>query len=186
MNRDKGDWKSGSSQSDQIMARALMTADELRRMDNDECIIFEKGIKPIKANKYYYFKYPVGKIVEKFKVDHNDVSVERTAWRKYNPMNPYEEGQENANDFPSLDSLFEDDDAAPASTSKPVDSAVAPSFEGLDSMDSLPGMEELNKKPEPTSPIQSTRKPKTTSDIDIQKELEAKFDELFGALDDDT
>ena len=100
-------------------------------------------------------------------------------------MNPYEEGQENANAFPSLDSLFEDDDMPPAGTSKPADTATTPSFEGLDSLDSLPGMDDLNKKPE-VKPAQPTRKPKTTSDIDIQKELEAKFDELFGALDDDT
>ncbi len=33
-----------------------MTPDELRRMDNDLCIIFEKGLKPIKANKFYYFR----------------------------------------------------------------------------------------------------------------------------------
>ena len=38
--------------SDQVMARALMTPDELRRLDNDLCIIFEKGIKPVKANKF--------------------------------------------------------------------------------------------------------------------------------------
>ena len=186
INRDKGDWKSGSSTSDQIMARALMTPDELRRMDNDECIIFEKGIKPIKANKYYYFKYPEGKIVEKFKVDHNDVSVERTAWRKYNPMNPYEEGQENANDFPSLDSLFEDDEPMSSGTSaQPATATASNPFDSLDALDSLPGMDDLNKKTE-VAPVQTaTRKPKTTSDIDIQKELEAKFDELFGALDDD-
>ena len=43
------------------MARAFMTPDELSRMDNDLCIIFEKGIKPVKANKYYYFKHRIKK-----------------------------------------------------------------------------------------------------------------------------
>ncbi len=33
------------------MARALLTADELRRMDVDECIIYEKGIKAYKKHK---------------------------------------------------------------------------------------------------------------------------------------
>ena len=33
------------------MARALLTADELRRMDVDECIIYEKGIKAYKSTK---------------------------------------------------------------------------------------------------------------------------------------
>ena len=41
------------------MARALMTPDELRRLDKDMCIILEKGLKPIKAPKYYYFKYQI-------------------------------------------------------------------------------------------------------------------------------
>ena len=51
VSRDKQRHKTGTSDSDQIMARALMTPDELRRMDNDFCIIFEKGIKPVKAKK---------------------------------------------------------------------------------------------------------------------------------------
>ena len=57
-NRDKHNfWTQGYNASEQIMARALMTPDELRRLDNDLCIIFEKGLKPVKANKYYYFKH---------------------------------------------------------------------------------------------------------------------------------
>ncbi len=174
VNRDRGEWKSGSSESDQNMARALMTPDELRRMDNDLCIIFEKGIKPIKANKYYYFKYPESKIVERYPANHNDVKVERGPWRKYNPMNPYEEGSENKEDFPSLDSLFEDDtpNTGNASANKPEDS-----FPSLDSLDAGEDNKEVTQK--------KTENNKTSSaDIDIQKELEAKFDELFGALDD--
>ncbi len=178
VNRDKGEWKSGSSESDQIMARALMTPDELRRMDNDLCIIFEKGLKPIKANKYYYFKYPEAKIVEKYKADHNDVEVQRTPWRKYNPMNPYEEGQDQNADFPSLDSLFEEDtpNTAGASTNTSGTTSM-----GVDSLES----ENLNSANGGTTTITKTQT-KTTADVDIQKELEAKFDELFGALDDDS
>ena len=57
--RDKHNfWTQGYNQSEQIMARALMTPDELRRMDNDLCIIFEKGLKPIKTRKFYYFEKP--------------------------------------------------------------------------------------------------------------------------------
>ena len=54
--KDKHMWRQGYNVSDQVMARALMTPDELRRLDSDKCIILEKGIKPIKADKYYYFK----------------------------------------------------------------------------------------------------------------------------------
>ena len=61
VNKDKKNSKTGKSISDQVLARALMTPDELRRMDNDLCIIYEKGIKPVKAQKVYYFKHPMGK-----------------------------------------------------------------------------------------------------------------------------
>ena len=30
-------------------------------LDNDLCIIYEKGIKPVKANKFYYFKHQMAK-----------------------------------------------------------------------------------------------------------------------------
>jgi type IV secretion system protein VirD4 len=174
INRDKGEWKQGSSESDQIMARSLMTPDELRRMDNDMCIIFEKGLKPIKANKYYYFKYPEAKIVERYKANHNDVQVQRSVWRKYNPMNPYEEGQDEDNNFPSLDSLFEDDESNVNISTETSNEAIPKDGETLDT--STKSVQKIDNTPS---------KPKTTSDIDIQKELEAKFDELFGALDDD-
>jgi type IV secretion system protein VirD4 len=174
INRDKGEWKQGSSESDQIMARSLMTPDELRRMDNDMCIIFEKGLKPIKANKYYYFKYPEAKIVERYKANHNDVQVQRSVWRKYNPMNPYEEGQDEDNNFPSLDSLFEDDESNVNISTETSNESIPKDGETLDT--STKSVQKIDNTPS---------KPKTTSDIDIQKELEAKFDELFGALDDD-
>ena len=72
-NRDKNFSKQGYSTSDQIMGRALMTPDELRRMDNDLCIIFEKGLKPIKANKYYYFKKTtMNRRLNQERLDHNN------------------------------------------------------------------------------------------------------------------
>ena len=168
-NRDKGEWKTGSSESDQIMARALMTPDELRRMDNDQCIIFEKGLKPIKASKYYYFKYPEAKLVDKYPANHNDVTVQRTEWRRYNPNNPYEEGVEGEKDFPSLDSLFEDEQE---------DTLEAPSVDVFDKPNASNVTENDN--------LNNTKSvERSTKDIDIQKELEAKFDELFGTLQDE-
>ena len=52
---DKENSTSGHSYSDQIMARALMTPDELRRLDTDDCLIFLQAMKPIKAKKYWYY-----------------------------------------------------------------------------------------------------------------------------------
>jgi len=56
---DKDNSTSGHSYSDQIMARALMTPDELRRLDTDDCLIFVQAMKPIKARKYWYYNKKV-------------------------------------------------------------------------------------------------------------------------------
>lgn len=115
VNRNSKSEKQGYSESDQIMARALMTPDELRRMDNNECIIFEKGLKPIKAKKFWWFKK--NNMVKDFtsnEISHNDYKVpERGNWRKFNPNNPYvepEQEHENDTQIGSLDDLFSDID----------------------------------------------------------------------------
>ena len=147
INRDNRDFKTGKSISDQVMARALLTPDELRRLDNDLCIIYEKGLKPIKARKYYYFENPrSARIAKDYPANHNDVQIDRGAWRKYNPYNPYQEENDAQKDvqIESLDDLFE----------------------------------------EPEAPMLPQEEKEELS-TDIQKELEAKFDELFGSLDEE-
>ena len=113
INKDRNDWKQGKSVSEQNMARALLTPDELRRLDVDQCIIYEKGLKPIRAQKYYYFNHPTEKQIRPFRLDHNDREViDRGKWRTYNPYNPYEEKRENAEPtkIESLDDLFADNE----------------------------------------------------------------------------
>lgn len=156
INRDDHGKKTGTSEGEQIMARALMTPDELRRMDNDFCIIFEKGLKPIKAHKYWYYKTNMIKEMNKVKLDHNEFNVgDRGVWRKFNPNNPYVEPTGNGkggggNDLKvdSLDDLFDEE------------------FQSDDDFP-MPTVEDNGP-----------------SDLDVQKELEAKFDELFGPLAD--
>ena len=154
INRDAHGKKTGKSESDQIMARALMTPDELRRMPNDDCIIFEKGLKPVKAKKFWYFKYPMYKEMNKIKLSHNDFNVgDRGVWRKFNPNNPYTDNNVSGGTdlkVESLDDLFEEE--------------VQNDTSDLD----FPVVEESGP-----------------SELDIQKELEAKFDELFGPLVED-
>ena len=172
VNKDKQNHKTGKSVSDQVMARALMTPDELRRMDNEECIIFEKGIKPVKANKFYYFKHSMAKEMARCEISHNDIGeIERGTWRKYNPYNPYVEEKDEKSvdnlDIESLDDLFNDEPV------KKEEKVVTPQKEeknelNLDDFDDAPML------------------PQDDDDTyDLQKELEAKFDELFGPLDDD-
>ena len=180
--RDKQHHKTGYSNSDQIMARALMTPDELRRMDNDICIIFEKGLRPIKANKFYYFKHPMVKELAKYEINHNDIGdIERGTWRKYNPYNPYvpEKDKEKKVDdlkIESLDDLFEDEEKKPENDlnkKEPDTSDIFADFE--EKKDTIDKKEEIIHREEQVK----------DDEYDLQKELEAKFDELFGPIDDD-
>ena len=182
-NKDKHYHKQGYNYSDQIMGRPLMTPDELRRMDNNDCIVFEKGIKPVKSRKFYYYEdEKMLKELNREKLDHNnfDAGV-RGEWRKYNPYNPYvpETEKTKGDDLKveSLDDLFEDDlDVTEPETNKeeiiespkPEESVNLFDFEDVDLSESKG---EKKKEAQPFTE-------------DIQKELEAKFDELFGPIDE--
>ena len=189
INKDRQYFRTGQSVSDQVMARALMTPDELRRMDNDLCIIFEKGIKPVKANKFYYFKHKgMASALKRSEISHNDASTtERGAWRKFNPYNPWTEDQKE-NDaknlkVESLDDLFEDE---PKKEEK-VESIKKeePVVEKSQTIDELFDDISTNQSSE-EKPIEvPTAKYEEEEDTyDLQKELEAKFDELFGPMDE--
>ncbi len=182
VSKDKKFKKQGYSDSEQIMARALMTPDELRRMDEDLCIIFEKGIKPVKAKKYYYFKHQkMLKELNQNKLDHNDFDAgQRGTWRKYNPYNPYipeDENKDKSKDLKveSLDDLFEDDfPEIDTQKEKQVEQTQNKEIR-LDELFDFeePETEQKQEKKETVKPFSD----------DIQKELEAKFDELFGKID---
>ena len=194
INRNTLDVSTGFSESDQIMARALMTPDELRRMDNNECIIFEKGLKPIKAKKFWYYQTNMIKDFNSKRIDHNDFDCgERGNWRKYNPYDPYtgnktEEKKQEDVRIDSLDDLFEDtkveenvpiqnngpmqdQNSQPIQNIPPVQTNINPPSSA--DMAVLPGFEDDVAKQ-----MQNT----SEDEIDIQKELEAKFDELFGPI----
>ena len=166
--KDKKTHSKSTSVSDQIMARALLTPDELRRFDNDKCIIFVKGVRPIKADKFYYFKKPMARKMEALEISHNDIGeIERGEWRKYNPYNPYVDSNENKGGkqvkdlkVESLDDLFEDE---PIQEEKKTSETELPPI--------------LPSTPQPAPQEENE------IDVDIQKELEAKFDELFGPID---
>lgn len=71
-NRDKKDAETqGYSYSEQRQGRELMTIDELKRLGMDDEIILVRGLKPILAKKAWWFKYhPAREEVERFKI-HN-------------------------------------------------------------------------------------------------------------------
>lgn len=162
INRDKTRAKQGTSESDQVMARALLTPDELRRFDNDFCIIFEKGLKPIKARKYYYFEYPTVKYAQTYPMDHNDIDKsDKGKWRKYNPYNPYIEQEEKPKNesIEILDDLFEEPKREKAENTDNADKRE-------------PNISELGD----SNSVEQ-------EELDIQKQLEDKFDELFGDIE---
>ncbi len=207
VNRDRQNWKTGKSVSDQVMARALMTPDELRRLDNDLCIIFEKGIKPVKAQKYYYFKHSMAKELARTEISHNDIGeIDRGTWRKYNPYNPYveEKDEEQKQDLKveSLDDLFDDEPEEKQEESRKEVKQVVENKNSNNNND----LEELKPINEISNKINKENKkeeiqPLNLEDFndapilpqeeegedsyDLQKELEAKFDELFGPIDDE-
>ena len=183
INRDRQHHRTGTSDSDQVMARALMTPDELRRLDNDLCIIFEKGIKPVKANKFYYFKHN-NDIVEK----------ERGTWRKFNPYNPWTEDK-NVKEVQnlkveSLDDLFEEEpkqeeykekEPVVITTNQKTKTENKKEEILIDNIfDDIDLQKSTNKTSSTLTPIQDEE-----DTYDLQKELEAKFDELFGSIDDE-
>ncbi len=201
INRDKHYKRQGLSESDQVMARALMTPDELRRMDNDDCIIYEKGIKPVKAKKYYYFESPMARKLAEYTMSHLEFNVgDRGKWRKYNPYNPKSNEDEKKDiKVESLDDLFEDEDKSKENNNeiKKEEKKLAEENVG-NKIDELIKDNEIiqnSKIPEQetketvqvSAPIlpQEDNEDDDVFSIDVQKELEAKFDELFGPLDDD-
>ena len=185
VSRDKQYIRTGLSTSDQIMARALMTPDELRRMDNDLCIIFEKGIKPVKANKFYYFKHKkMADTMKKLEISHNDIGeIKRGEWRKFNPYNPWTEDKsekevENLK-IESLDDLFEEE-----TPKEPV--KVAKTVKKEEPANVAQSIDDMFDDDNFTVQNNETSEDKQEEDsYDLQKELEAKFDELFGPIDDD-
>ena len=189
INKDKQNHKTGKSVSDQIMARALMTPDELRRLDNDLCIIFEKGLKPVKANKFYYFKHPMAKEMARCEISHNDIGeIDRGTWRKYNPYNPYVEEKDEKSvknlNIESLDDLFEDDNVKEENNNIKNNLNVPKDEKKSEEItNSLDDFLDLNMQNDDNAPMLPQDDEEDT--YDLQKELEAKFDELFGPLEDD-
>ena len=191
VSRDKGYHRTGTSDSDQIMARALMTPDELRRLDNDLCIIFEKGIKPVKANKFYYFKHKdMFNNLKNAEISRNDIGeLQRGNWRKFNPYNPWTEEQEEKEvqnlKVDSLDDLFDED--VDNDKKENVENKVgtheknteANSFDTLDDM--VTETNTVQNSERAKAPIITDEE----DSYDLQKELEAKFDELFGPIDEE-
>lgn len=217
VNRNNVAQRQGYSESDQIMARALMTPDELRRMDNSDCIIFEKGLKPVKAKKFWWFKKKnITDDLMNNKEDHNDYKSEnRGEWRKFNPYNPYVEPKDEKTEdlsIGSLDDLFDEEPVkkeesapkVPVQNQAPVMSSPvinkpnpvqgnttnyqknAQAFGNVPVTPNMANARDIRNQMEQSQGQMNYSRPTAApveEDLDIEKELEAKFDELFGSDD---
>lgn len=75
-----------STKSDQSMGRALITVDELKRLDLWTEIIMVKGIKPVKCRKFDIAQHTRYKESEINKISHNELKADsRPEWRTFNP-----------------------------------------------------------------------------------------------------
>ena len=192
INRDRQYFKTGQSTSDQVMARALMTPDELRRMDNDLCIIFEKGIKPVKANKFYYFKHKnMVTSLEKVRISHNDIEqIDRGVWRKFNPYNPWTEDKTDKEvqnlKVESLDDLFDEEPKKPEDKKEKVEATVPNTNKLEEKKDTaIASIDDMfDEVPTVSLNDEQVDVQQEEDSYDLQKELEAKFDELFGPMDE--
>lgn len=179
---DKESNFSGRSYSDQIMARALMTPDELRRMSSEECIILIQATKPIKAQKYWYYRkpggpHPLSAAAKQVELDHRNISAPKRG--EYKITNPYE--------LNSYDDIFGSsssgaNSSSTSSSSSPIDDALfstkSTGFEDID----IDTSNLVKAKNEATRTNLATKanNPMMDDDYDLQAELEKKFDELFG------
>ena len=126
------------------------------------------------TGEYYYYEYPTVKYAKQYPADHNDVIVERGKWRKFNPYKPYVEDEEPAknNTIQSIDSMLEEEPQQP----KAGNSNNNVGYDEPINISNIGNEEEQPQKP-------SKRDDFEELDVDVQKELEAKFDEIFGAFD---
>lgn len=145
--------KQSVSISEQKQARDLMTIDELKRLDNNDEIILVRGLRPILAKKAWYFKYHPMKDVAKKTEIHDITEMPKPKKVEIRTMD-VEEHMENR--------------------MKKAKEAI------LEKKDNYSDIDELDDKIKRAEENQKTETTTSKQEFDLQKELERKFDELFG------
>jgi len=181
-NTDKSNETSGHGYSDQIMARALLTPDELRRMSTQECIILIQGMRPIKAQKYWYFKmHPLANEAKNCEISHLTLGNQKRG--EYKITNPYELiNGGNSTSMPSFDDIWNSSSSnknSNTSNSSTVEKKTETNLFGdvqIDTPADFGKTREVNKPANANTSSQDYM-----DDYDLQAELEKRFDELFGA-----
>ena len=184
-NEDKDGHTSGRGYSDQIMARALMTPDELRRMSKEECIVLIQGMRPIKAQKYWYYTmHPLRKEAKASEISHLDASeIKRGEYRITNPYELIAGGDDGGFGMPSFDDIF----GAPPAATKPIQNVQVERPEPIMSTSATRAQTQETMstgdmfRGTGAAPVQESVASTPPEEYDLQAELEKRFDELFGA-----
>ena len=185
VSESKGKEEKGKSESKSTnkFSRPLMTPDEIRRLGDDECIIIEKGVKPILAQKYYYFKEPGGRVLLNYTANHNEYKVNRGPWREFDGnmrKNPEDINRELVQQFGGNEKelLGIKFDKNTKGTSKDVRNlGIEDLNNDIYSFSEDAFKEEPRKKEEKKKIIKNL-------EVNLEKELEKKFDELFGEIEE--
>ena len=154
-NRDDKDTKTqGYSYSEQRQGRELMTVDELKRLPNDDEIILIRGLKPIYAKKaWYYLFHPERENAKRYEIK----DITQMPKPEEVPIKTMDvEGHIN-------ERLKRAREVARQSKAPTSDMEI--------------DVGATQTSTQPQSQVQSAS---TEEVVDLQKELEKKFDELFG------
>ncbi len=203
INKDKTEsQKQGVSISTQRQARDLMTVDEIRRMDNNKEIILVRGLKPIMAEKAWYFKYhPKRDIIESFKIANiNEMPIPKPVpYGYFNVQKHLSERKRKAQEIlkarskeVDIDtSSFDNTTNSDATNNNNSNAKKYSNRNDIDiDIDNKPLAEGLgptsyndlyeNSDVDPIAHMNKKKNAKEDDDFDLQTELESKFDKLFG------
>lgn len=188
ISKDKdGKTKQGISVSEQRQGRELMTVDELKRLDPNEEIIVVRGLRPIRAKKAWYYRYhPERDNAKRFEI-HDIKEMPKTEILPIKIMDVQKHfenvkrRQMEKMSARGTDISFDTDTISTPKpkvpTSNPVNIDIDENIGGP-IINSIPN---INTKDSSTnSSTSSNNSANKLSDINLQIELEKKFDELFG------
>jgi len=155
VSKDKNEWsKQGVSISEQRQARDLLTVDEIMRMENNSEIVLIRGMKPIRASKAWYYKYHNQRDIAKqteIKDSTQMIRPEEVEVSVMNIADHLEQRLKKAKENLSVNTLKNTDESVDFSQ---------------------------NSKTEFTTKVETISQQEES--YDLQKQLEEKFDELFG------
>ena len=155
-----------------------MTPDELRRLDVEKCIM---------ADKFMYFKEPEGKVLFNYKANNKEYRAARGFWQEFDPYRKKEKKKkeeivrEFSDEEKDILGIFEEEkkekddvmllDIDDIMEEKPVKAS------------GIPGALPINIEEDDETFLERDRPKPDDYNLDIEKELENKFDELFGSLE---